>query len=387
MAAVLSNNMSDLKSVSFFMQECKKQNIPVLGPDVNESKALFSVNDKGEIRFGLAAIKGVGESAVDSIIEEQKNGRFSSIYDFLRRIDAKASNKKTLENLALAGALDEFQINRSAYFAPDGKSDSFIETLVKYASASRESKNSSQVSLFGDVEETAISDPQPPVVEPWDTMTQLSKEKEVVGMFISGHPLDDFALEIKSFCTKGGLGLLKDLEAIRNREVKLAGTITMFAERHVKSSNKPYGVFTIEDYDSSFEFFIFGEDYLKSQHLIQPGNKVFITGRAQPRKFGNDPNSLEFKILKIDPLFEIREKMGRYLDIHIALDKLTDDLVDKLSSVLKNDNGKTQVRLNVNTGSGSLKLNSGNTNKVTVTTELMNELEAITDIEIDLNEK
>jgi len=193
MAAVLSNNMSDIKQVSFFMQECKKQHINVLGPDVNESKALFSVNDKGEIRFGLAAVKGVGESAVESIIDEQKNGRFSSIFDFLTRVDAKASNKKTLENLALAGALDAFGTTRSAYFLPDGKNETYIETLVKYASAVRDSKNTNQVSLFGNEEASVIIEPQPARVEPWDTMTQLSKEKDVVGMFISGHPLDDFA--------------------------------------------------------------------------------------------------------------------------------------------------------------------------------------------------
>lgn len=387
MASVLSNNMNDLKSVSFFMQECKKQNIPVLGPDVNESKALFSVNDKGEIRFGLAAIKGVGESAVDSIISEQKNGRFSSVFDFLRRVDAKASNKKTLENLALAGALDEFKILRSAYFTPDGKSETYVETLVKFASSMRESKNSSQVSLFGDIEETVLVDPQPPQSEPWDTMTQLSKEKEVVGMFISGHPLDDFALEIKSFCSKGGLSLLQDMEANKNRDLRIAGTVVDFTHLMSKSSNKPYGRFKLEDYDSSFDFVLFGEDYLKNKHFFNIGEKLFVIGRIQPRKFSNDNNALEFRINRIEPLFEIREKLGNYLDIHIPLEKLTDELVHKLAASLKNGKGKTQVRMSVDTGAGSLKLNSGNTNKVEVTGELLNELEALTEIEVELCEK
>jgi len=387
MAAVLSNNMNDLKSVSFFMQDCKKQNIPVLGPDVNESKALFSVNQKGEIRFGLAAIKGVGESAVDSIIEEQKNGRFNSIFDFLRRVDSKASNKKTLENLALAGALDEFRIVRSAYFTPDGKSDTYVETLVKFAANMRDAKNSSQVSLFGDVDETVLVDPQAPFSEQWDTMTQLTKEKEVVGMFISGHPLDDFALEIKSFCSKGGLALLENMEANKNKDLKIAGTVVEFTHRLSKSSNKPFGTFKLEDYEGSFEFILFGEDYLKNKHFFQSGEKLFLSGRIQPRKYTTDTNALEFKINRIEPLFEVREKLGRYLDIHISLDKLTDELVQQLELSLKNGKGKTQVRISVNTGAGSLKLNSGNTNKVDVTSELLNELEALTDIEVELCEK
>ncbi|MFM7728082.1 MAG: DNA polymerase III subunit alpha, partial [Flavobacteriales bacterium] len=159
MAAVLSNNMSDIKQVSFFMQECKKQAIPVLGPDVNESKSLFSVNEKGEIRFGLAAVKGVGENAVESIIAEQHKGRFKSIYDFLSRVDARASNRRTIEHLALAGALDAFAIDRAAFFAPDGRNESFSDTLVRFASAIRDNKNTSQVSLFGDSEEAIIAEP------------------------------------------------------------------------------------------------------------------------------------------------------------------------------------------------------------------------------------
>jgi DNA polymerase-3 subunit alpha len=236
MAAVLSNNLNDIKQVTFFMQECKLQNIPVLGPDVNESNALFTVNAKGEIRFGLAAVKGVGENAVESIVKERQIKSYSDIYDFMERIDAKAGNKKVLESLALAGALDEFKIPRAAYFSPDGKSETFIETLLKYANSMRESKNSSQVSLFGDMAEAAMPQPLAPIVEPWDTLSQLSKEKEVVGMFISGHPLDDYEIEIKSFCTDGGLNLLQDLEANKNREIKLRKSPEA-ATNHLEHSN------------------------------------------------------------------------------------------------------------------------------------------------------
>ena len=386
MAAVLSNNMGDIKTVSFFMQECKKQNIPVLGPDVNESKALFSVNEKGEIRFGLAAVKGVGESAVESIVAEQKNGRFTTIFDYLTRVDAKASNKKTLENLALSGALDSFGIQRSAYFSPDGKNETYLETLVRFSSSLREEKNTNQFSMFGGEEASVVSEPQPPKVESWDTMTQLSKEKEVVGMFISGHPLDDFALEIQAFCSKGGLSLLQNMETHNNRELKLAGTVVEFVEKIARASNKPFGMFKLEDYDATFEFVLFGEDYLKYKHLLYAGAKLFIVGRVQQKRFGQDTNALEYRVNRIEPLFEIREKLGRYLDIKIPLATLHDGLVDKLASSLKNGEGKTQVRLKIQTEEGELKLNSSAFNRVSITPEALKALEEVYEVEYEVAE-
>ena len=385
MAAVLSNNMGDIKTVSFFMQECKKQALPVLGPDVNESKSLFSVNDKGEIRFGLAAVKGVGESAVESIIAEQQHGRFKSIYDFLSRVDAKASNKKTIENLALSGALDAFGIERSAYFAPDGKNETFIETLVRFAAAIRDNKNTTQVSLFGDSEETTIAEPQPLKVEPWDTMTQLSKEKEVIGMFISGHPLDDFNLEVTAFCSKGGLGLLQNLESVNGRELKLAGTVVDVLEKTSKAG-KPYGSFKVEDYENTSDFVMFGEEWLKLRHLVVRGEKLFIVGRAQPRRFGTEVNGLEFRIQRMELLCDIRAKMGRYLDIAIPMHKLNDELVTRISAALQNGAGKTQVRMRIMQDQSELRLPSGNFNKVNIEADALSALQAIDEIEFEICE-
>jgi DNA polymerase-3 subunit alpha len=376
MASVLSNNLSDIKQVTFFMQECKEQNIPVLGPDVNESNAMFSVNKKGEIRFGLAAVKGVGENAVESIVKERIDHPYASVFDFMERIDAKAGNKKVLESLALAGALDAFNISRAAFFAPDGKSDTFIETLLKYSNSIRESKNSSQVSLFGDMEEAAMPQPAAPVVEPWDTLSQLSKEKEVVGMFISGHPMDDYALEIKSFCSDGGLTLLQDMEINKNRELKLAGMVTEVQEKIARASNKPFGTFKMEDYDNSFEFILFGEDYLKYRHLLQKGSFLFLVGRIQPKRFGADADkALEFRINRLEPLFEIREKMARYLNISIDLNSITNEFVETISSTLPNGNGKTTIRFKVRDAEGTeLTLPSTAFNKVTLTNDLITQL-------------
>lgn len=388
MASVLSNNMNDIKQVTFFMQECKEQGIPVLGPDVNESGALFAVNKKGEIRFGLAAVKGVGENAVESIVHERKERPYTNVFDFMERIDAKAGNKKVLESLALAGALDGFGITRAAYFAPDGKSETFIETLLKYANSNRESKNSSQVSLFGDMAEAAMPQPTPPVVEPWDTLSQLSREKEVVGMFISGHPMDDFNLEITSFCSDGGLTLLNDMETNKNRELKLAGMVTEVQEKVARSSNKPFGTFRLEDYETNFEFILFGEDYLKYKYLLQKGSFLFIVGRIQPKKFGPDAEkALEFRINRIEPLFEIREKMARFLYISIELDSITNTFVEEISAALPNGTGKTQVRFKVKDAEGTeLTLPSNNYNKVSVTNELITQLNKWPEIKYRVSE-
>ncbi len=385
MASVLSNNMSDIKQVSFFMQECKKQSIPVLGPDVNESKSLFSVNDKGEIRFGLAAVKGVGESAVESIIAEQKKGRIHTIFDFLGRVDARASNKKTIENLALSGALDAFGVERSAFFAPDGKNETYIETLVRYAAAVRDNKNTSQVSLFGDSDEANIAEPQAPKVEPWDTMTQLSKEKEVIGMFISGHPLDDFSLEVNTFCSKGGLSLLQTLETVNGRELKLAGTVVDVLEKTAKNGN-PYGSFKLEDYETTSDFMMFGEDWLKYRHLITRGGKLFVVGRVQPKRFGQDINALEFRINRIELLGDIRKKMGRYLDIFIPMHRLNDELIERIATSLENGTGKAQVRMRVMHEQSELLLPSNSFNKVNIEAEALKALQDIPEIEFEVSE-
>lgn len=386
MAAVLSNNLSDIKQVSFFMQECRKQGIPVLGPDVNESKSQFSVNEKGEIRFGLAAVKGVGESAVESIIDEQRKGRFPTLFDYLRRVDSKASNKKVLENLALSGALDAFGFSRASFFAPDGKNETYIETLVRFASSVRDGRNTAQVSLFGDAEEADVAEPAAPNVEPWDTLSQLNKEKEVVGMFISGHPLDDFALEIKSFCSDGGLNLLQDMEANKNRELKIAGTVVDFVEKVARTSNKPFGTFKVEDYDNTADFVMFGEEYMKYKHLLHKGHHLFIVGRIQPRKFGQDPNQLEFKINRIEPLYEVREKLGRYLTININLAHISENLVEELSSSLPNGSGKTQVRIDIRDDKANMVLPSMSYNRVHLTNDVLRKLDSIPEIEYTLSD-
>jgi len=193
MAAVLSNNMNDIKQVSFFMEECKRMGLAVLGPDVNESFYKFTVNENYAVRFGMGAVKGVGAGAVQTIVESRKEGNYKSIFDLAKRIDLRAANKKAFENLALAGGFDGFtETHRAQYFHHDGDGITFLEKAIRYGSKFQENENSSQVSLFGDASEVQIAEPIVPPCEDWSTMEKLAKEKEVVGIYISGHPLDDY---------------------------------------------------------------------------------------------------------------------------------------------------------------------------------------------------
>ena len=233
------------------MEECKRAGIPVLGPDVNESQYKFTVNKVGAIRFGLGAIKGVGSKPVDSILTERaENGFYKSIFDMATRVDLRACNKRVFEGLVLGGGFDSFNTtHRAQFFVEDNNGRPFLETVTKYGSKFQENKDSSQVSMFGGDSEVDIPEPQPPFAEEWPALTKLSKEKEVVGVYISGHPLDDFKLEIDSFC-KGNVSALSHLEENNKKELAIAGIITS-AEHRTTKHGKPFGTFEIEDYSES----------------------------------------------------------------------------------------------------------------------------------------
>ncbi|MGL5111791.1 MAG: DNA polymerase III subunit alpha, partial [Flavobacterium sp.] len=225
MAAVLSNNMNDIKQVSFFMEECKRMGLQVLGPDVNESFYKFTVNEEYAVRFGMGAIKGVGQGAVETIVENRKDSKYKSIFDLAKRIDLRAANKKAIENLALAGGFDSFEgTTRAQYFHDDGDGITFYEKAIRYGAKFQENENSSQVSLFGESSEVQIAEPIVPPCEDWSTMEKLAKEKEVVGIYISGHPLDDYKFEMKYFCNVR-LEALKNLEQNVTKTLSFAGII------------------------------------------------------------------------------------------------------------------------------------------------------------------
>lgn len=347
LASVLSNNMNDISQVTFFMEECKRANISVLGPDVNESKSGFTVNAAGEIRFGMAAIKGAGSAAVDEIIKErEKNGPFKNIFDFTKRVSSKALNKKTMEALAMAGGFDCFpQHHRRQYLeAPEGDLN-LIEKATKYAQKVQQEEESNQVSLFGGGDgNMEVPLPTVPPMEPFSQLQQLNIEKEVVGLYISGHPLDQYKLEIETF-TNASLPDLTDLEALRSKsEVKLAGSVASFAHRTTKNG-KPFGTLTMEDYQGAFTFFLFGDDYVKFKEYFMPGWFLFITGSVGSKRWAE--NELEFKIHGIALLSEIRGKMVKGLRVNIDLDDLTLDLMEKLENITQKYKGEAKLYFDV----------------------------------------
>ena len=323
MAAVLSNNMNDIKQVTFFMEECRRMGLNVLGPDVNESFYKFTVNDQQAIRFGMGAIKGVGRGAVETIIEHRKDARYTSVFDLTKRIDLRAANKKAIENLTLAGGLDSFgSYHRAQYFNPDGDGILFLEKAIRYGAKHQENLNSSQTNLFGDDSQEQIQEIQIPECESWGTLELLKKEKAVVGIYISAHPLDDFKREMKYF-SSATFDILSDLDPLVNRDLSFGGIIND-VEHLVTKTGKGWGKFTIEDFSDQYEFKIFGEDYLKFRHFILPNNFVRLrlrvvegwrnreTGQLGPARiqFNNFEmlhDTLKTNVKKITLMFEVKQ--------------------------------------------------------------------------------
>ncbi len=388
MAAAMTGSLTDLKQVTFFIQDCKKNKIPVLGPDVNESDAFFNVNKEGAIRFGLAAIKGVGESAVESIVNERKKGSFQSVFDFMKRIDARTSNKRVMEGLVLSGGCDSFGIQRSAYFAADNKNNTFIDTLIKYSNACREDAQHSMNSLFGDSEENAIPEPSIPSHIPWDTMTQLAHEKEVAGIFLSGHPLDDYRMEIDNFCTRGGLEILGDLNQIKGRELKFAGIIKN-VQHKITKNGKPYGSFVLEDFTESKEFSLFGDDYIKFKAFLEDRYLVILVGKVAARWQRADqkgPEELEFKISKIELLSEARNKWGRFLTLTVDKNHVNQAFIQQLESQITHSKGGAQLRIRIKDENNIINTLSGNKNQIAINDDVIDFLKSLHQVEFTITE-
>jgi DNA polymerase-3 subunit alpha len=349
MAAVLSNNMSDIKQVSFFMEECKRMGLQVLGPDVNESFYKFTVNENYAVRFGIGAVKGVGMAAVQTIVENRKEGKYKSIFDLTKRIDLRSANKKALENLILAGGFDSFKgVTRAQYFHDDGDGITFYEKAIRYGVKFQENENSSQVSLFGESSDVQIAEPVVPPCEDWSTMEKLAKEKEVVGIYLSGHPLDDFKNEIKYFCNSK-LEVLKDLVPLVNKNLSFGGIITNVQHR-VAKNGKGWATFVLEGYDESYEFKIFGEEYMKSRHYLIPNSftymKVLVKeGWADKETGKKGEPRLQFSEFKI--LQDVLGIFAKKLIIHLNINDLQADFIHRLSAVFQENKGDNTVTFEV----------------------------------------
>jgi len=344
MAAVLTRNMSDIKKITFFMEESRRMGIPVLGPDVNESAFKFAVNPKGEIRFGLGAVKGVGEGAVNAIVDERRqNGHFTGIYDLTSRVNLRSANKRCFESLAYAGAFDSFKnIHRAQYFF-GVEGNNLIEKAIRYGASVQESKNASQHSLFGESTEVILFEPVVPPCEPWSTLDQLKNEKEVTGIYISGHPLDAYKLEMDNFCTHG-VSDLESLPPLKGKEICLAG-IVIAANHRTTKTGKPFGNFTIEDYSNSLTLSLFSEDYLKMKHFLNVGEFLFIKGRVQNRFQSEDV--FELKVTSIQLLSEVREKLLKSITLQFPLTEINPNMVATLAELFKTNPGKSVIRFEI----------------------------------------
>jgi DNA polymerase-3 subunit alpha len=345
MAAVL-NAQINTEQIAFFMEECRRMGLNVMGPDINESSSKFTVTKKGDIRFGLGALKGVGEAAVENIVEERKNGAYHSIFDLSRRISLRSANRRVFEGLALGGAFDSFSnVHRAQYFHADkGDGMQFIEKVIKYGQNFQEKKDSSQASLFGEESEVSLPEPAVPYCEPWSNLEQLSREKEVIGMYISGHPLEDYAFEIKNYC-RGKVSDLHDFNAIKGKELAI-GAVVSNVLHLVNKIGKPYGRFGIEDQSGNFEISLFGEDYLKwKSFFMQSGLFVYMKVRAE--EWRNEPGKFKLNILNMMLLSDVRNKMTKKLELSVNLHDLSDDFIGQLSKLIKKYPGDCAIQIKV----------------------------------------
>lgn len=345
MAAVLSNNMNDIKQVTFFMEECRRMGLDVLGPDVNESHYKFAVNENYQIRFGMGAIKGVGEGAVNTIIENRKDGKYKSIFDLAKRIDLRSANKKAFENLALAGGFDCFaDTHRAQYFQADTDNITFLEKAMKYGAKYQDNANSSQVSLFGESSEVQIPEPVIPQAEEWTTMEKLAKEKDVVGIYISGHPLDDFKFELKYFCN-ARLEHIKQLDAMVGRTLTFGGMISNVQFR-TSAKGKDWAMFTIEGYDESIEMRMFNEDYLKYRHFLLNNTfvyfKVFVK-EGWLKKDTNERTEPKMQFVELKLLSEVIPAFAKKLIIQMDVRQLKEMQIEKIRLVMDNNPGTKSV--------------------------------------------
>ena len=348
MAAVLSRNLTNIEQLTLYMNECKRMGISVLGPDINESMQAFSANLSGDVRFGLAAVKGVGAAAVESIIAERKaNGPFKDIYDFVERVNYSLVNRKCLENLAYAGAFDSISdFARCKYFGVDSRDASgatFLEQLMRYGQRYQNEQNNAQQSLFGGGGHVDIQRPVIPACADWSQLEKLTKEREMVGLYLSAHPLDDYKIIIDHMC-KTQLSELENLEALKGQEIAVAGMV-VGVQNLMTKTGKPWGRFKLEDYNGAHEFALFGKDYENFRKYLFADYFLFIRGKVQPRPY-ND-KELEFKIVSMVQLQELRDTMIREMNILLPIEELTETLIRELSERVRRSKGNTLLRVNL----------------------------------------
>ena len=348
MAGNMSRCISDITKITKLMSECQAMGIPCLGPDVNESQRKFSANKKGEIRFGLSAIKGMGDAAAINIIEErEKNGPYKDIYDFVQRVNLSAVNRKALESLALSGGLDNFGIRRESYFGETPKG-TFIEILLRYGQTYQQEQNQMQNSLFGDMGGVEIATPKPPEAEQWSAIELLKKERDLVGIYLSAHPLDEYSVVLNSMCNLRCDQLTRDMdkqELAKTAELTFGGIVSSVTSRFTKN-NKPFGIVTIEDFNGQGELALFGDEWTKWQHMLKEEYIVYITATMRQR-FANAPNSLELVIKSVEFMNDVKDKRIERFTIYIDSTLLHNSRMNDLEVLLKSNPGNVPLYFNI----------------------------------------
>ena len=379
MASVLNHNKKDISKINFFLRECKRLNIPVLGPDVNESTTDFWVNADGKIRFGLSALKGVGEMPVQVLLDERKmGGPFKSIFDMARRLNLRAFNKKSFESMALGGAFDALgNIHRAQYFALNNKNESTIDLALRYGNAYQKQKMENQISLFGDLEESYLHEPEFPQTEEWPLIEKLEREKEVAGIYISAHPLDEYKLELNNFVTCD----LAHVDYFRDQRIKVAGIVTQ-AQTGVNRKGIEYGRYIVEDYDGSLPLNLSAEAFRKFGNYFVPGQVLFLEGINQR---GYNTDMYFFKLHDVKLLDTVGKDLTKSITVFLELDELTEKLLGDLEKIMKKHKGKHMFKVVILDEEGQHRMSFvSKGRKVHVDSELLNLLESLS-IKIKIN--
>lgn len=383
MAAVLSRNLNDLKKIGFFMDECRRMGSQVLVPDINESFARFTVNSQGLIRFGLAAIKGVGESAVEHIIDvRKKGGPFKDIFNVVERVNLSTVNKRCFEALALAGGFDSFRdIHRHQFFESEDGGPGFIEQLIRYGNR-MQSQSDAAPTLFGAMNSIDVIKPRPGKATEWPALLKLNKEKEVIGIYLSSHPLDQFKLEINQFCTNT-LADLRDLEPLRNKEITVAGMITTVRHATTKTG-KPYGSFSLEDYSDTISITLFNKDYENFRKYLYEGYSLLIKGVVGENSWKNQPE-LEFKIKTIYLLSSVREELVKNIQIKMPLEAITDEFLEGFEGYVQQGGGSANLKILVYDPADNVSIDLFcRSQRIVLSDELISFLTQTTDMEFKL---
>ncbi|MBN2786855.1 MAG: DNA polymerase III subunit alpha [Paludibacteraceae bacterium] len=363
MAANLTRNKGDISDVTKFMDDCKLMGIPVLGPDINESALNFVVNAKGEIRFGLGGVKGVGEGAVEAIvIEREKNGLYKNVFDFIERVNLNACNRKTVESLALSGAFDSIDtISREQFMAENAKGEIVLDAIMRYGNKFQNDVSLATNTLFGEDDAVDIVKPEIPKVEPWSPIEKLNKEKELVGIYLSAHPLDDYYIELNRYCN-ATTSDMKDLSVLQGKELKLAGMINTFRNGTTKTGNS-FGAFTLEDFSGNHEFMLFGKDYVEYSKYLKKDLCVILQGRVQERgadwKFAKKtegPPQLEFKIKRMSLLDELDSSVLQKLTLSFTVDNLDEEFANDLIAIIKDNKGSMSVYFTIKDAGSTIAL-------------------------------